>query len=200
MTQHNQLSSPPPFNFTFSESVAGWNVTAPNWLTTNNKTWDGLAAGAMVFDAQDRLLLVQRAAHDSMPNRWENPGGAVDREDPSVLYGCARELWEESGLVAKRINHIVTEGEGIPAGSVFTNRTGRRIFCKFSFEVEVEEGEVRLDPQEHQDYVWVTEEEARSQRVGEREILLTGQQMMRLVMEAFRLRKLSKVQKGGEGA
>lgn len=191
----SHLQTPPEFNFTFDPSVTGWNMTAPSWLTTNNKTWHALAAGAIVFDRQDRLLLLQRAPHDSMPNKWETPGGAIDDADPTVLHGCARELWEESGLVAARINHIVTEGPDLAPGTVFTNRTGKRFFCKFSFDVEVQQGDVKLDPNEHQDHLWVTEEEARAERVGERAIPLTGEQMRRLVAEAFRLRKLSKEQK-----
>ena len=191
----HDLSNPPTFNFTFDPSVASWDMPSKTYLTTNAKTWHALAAGAMVFDAHDRLLLIQRAPHDSMPNRWENPGGAVDTTDASILHGCARELWEEAGLVATRINHVVTEGAELAPGTVFTDRTGKRFYCKFSFEVDVQEGEVRLDPNEHQDFLWVTEEEAKAEKVGEREIPLTTAQMRRLVAEAFRLRKLSKEKK-----
>ncbi len=86
------------------------------------------------------MLLIQRAAHDSMPNRWEVPGGAVDDDDPSILHGAARELWEEAGLKAVRFTHIVTTEKraGEVPGFIFTNRHGTRFFCRFTFAVEVE--------------------------------------------------------------
>ncbi|CAM1509900.1 Fc.00g002350.m01.CDS01 [Cosmosporella sp. VM-42] len=193
MTQDTPAKpAPPKVSLTFDDSVSEWNFTGPEWLKRNEKTWHAIAVGAIIFDSQDRMLLVQRASHDSLPNLWEVPGGAVDPEDPSILYGCARELWEESGLVARHISNIVTEGPGLKPGTVFPNRTGKRFFCKFTFVVEVEEGEVKLDPEEHQDYVWATEEEARSGSIGERKIPITHAQMSRLVLEAFRLRKLNK--------
>ncbi|KAJ4231884.1 hypothetical protein NW759_002279 [Fusarium solani] len=182
--------TPPEFKFTFDESVSEWNINHREWLKINEKTWDSLATGALVFDAQDRILLLQRAPDDSMPNRWEIPGGACDDEDPTVLYGCARELWEEAGLELRHISRVVPDGfEGKP-GAVFTNRTGRRFFCKFSFIVDVAEySEVKLDPNEHQDFVWATEEEVQRQAIGDREIPLTNALMTNLISKAFDMRK-----------
>lgn len=184
-------ASPPAFDFTFPPPLGAWDMPARAYLAHHGLSWDGLATGALVFDSQNRILLLQRAAHDSMPNLWEMPGGAVDDDDASLLHGCARELWEESGLVAQRITRVVTEGEHQQPGSYFTNRTGERFFCRFAFEVDVREGgEVRLDPMEHQDFVWATEDEVREQRVGEKEIPLTNGQTMNLVTEGFRLHRL----------
>jgi 8-oxo-dGTP pyrophosphatase MutT (NUDIX family) len=46
-----------------------------------------------------RLLLVRRAAWDTLPGAWELPGGKLDAgERPQI--GLARELAEETGLVA----------------------------------------------------------------------------------------------------
>ncbi|KAJ1323654.1 8-oxo-dGTP diphosphatase [Microdochium nivale] len=85
----------------------------------------GIGVGAIVFDRSfpspssssssssdapqpppPRVLLVQRAPHDSMPLKWEIPGGGSDDDDPSVLYACARELQEESGLRATRVGPL----------------------------------------------------------------------------------------------
>ncbi|KAJ4260529.1 hypothetical protein NW762_007270 [Fusarium torreyae] len=190
------------FKFTFDESVSEWNVNHRDWLKTHDKTWDSLATGAIVFDADDRILLLQRAPDDSMPNKWEIPGGACDDEgkfslNPTVLYGCARELWEEAGLELRHIRHVVSDGLNGQPGAVFTNRTGKRFFCKFSFEVEVVQGrEVKLDPKEHQDFVWAAEEEVRSQAIGERKIPLTNFLMVNLIEKAFAMRKVAK---GGNG-
>lgn len=140
------------------------------------------------------MLLLQRAPHDSMPLRWEPPGGAVDPEDASIPLGCARELREEAGLAATRVLRLVERGGGGGGADVFTNRTGKRVFRRFTFEVEVQRPddskgvppEVRLDPQEHVDFYWATRDEVEQGRrrdgtekmeitsVAAREILLRG--------------------------
>ena len=111
-----------------------------------------------------KILLLQRAAHDSMPLRWEIPGGAVDEEDESILHGLAREIWEESGLLVTRVVRVVG------AGQTFTSSKGKRVI-KYSFEVEVERPaeaglpRVTIAPEEHADYAWVSEEECRGHRL-----------------------------------
>jgi 8-oxo-dGTP pyrophosphatase MutT (NUDIX family) len=186
-SQHVQV---PKFGFEVDASLAAWNMPMQEWLTKNNKHWDGLAVGSLVFDPSGRLLIIQRASHDSMPNKWEIPGGAVDDVDPSVHYAAVRELWEESGLVAKRLNYIVTVGRNREPGFVFPNRAGTRFWCRFSFDVEVESCiDVKLDPNEHQDFAWVTEAEIQEQRIGDRDIQLTDIHMQTLLLEGFRLRR-----------
>lgn len=52
------------------------------------------AAGALIRDERDRILLVEPTYKD----HWEIPGGVIEvGETPS--QGCARELTEELGLV-----------------------------------------------------------------------------------------------------
>ncbi|KAL7919602.1 NUDIX hydrolase domain-like protein [Trichoderma austrokoningii] len=196
MSQQNTAESTRSKSMTdlaFDESLIQWTVPAADWLRIHNKHFDGISTAAFIFDAQNRVLLVQRAAHDSMPNKWEAPGGAVDPEDVSILHGCAREVREEAGLVARRMKRLVTEGkvEEKDKGSVFTNRTGTKIIYGFGFEVEVEEGgEVVLDANEHQAWVWAEEAEVRAERMGDgRGIALTGMMMRRKLLEAFRLRE-----------
>ncbi|KAJ4854353.1 NUDIX domain-containing protein [Trichoderma breve] len=179
----------PIADFAFDESLIEWTVPKSDWLEIHDKNFDGVATSAYIFDAQGRVLLVQRAAHDSMPNLWETPGGAVDSGDDSILAGCAREVREEVGLVARRMKRLVTEGEGRGKWSVFTNRSGTRVFCGFAFEVEVDEGEVVLDPEEHQAFVWAGEEEIRRGVVGGRRIALSCLMVRNRLMEAFRLRR-----------
>lgn len=83
---------------------------------------------------RNKILLIQRAAHDSWPGRWEVPGGACDPEDPSILYSVARELWEEAGLKATRIGPLVGG-----TNHLFVTSTGNLV-CRFSFLVDVETG------------------------------------------------------------
>lgn len=180
----------------FAPEVSDWNVPSKEWLATHDKHFAGIASSAVVFDGP-RVLLVQRSPDDSMPNLWELPGGAVDSTDGTILDGCARELKEETGLTATRIVRRATEGADGEEITVFTNSRGTKIFCKFVFEVEVKDGEeVVLDPVEHQGWVWATEDEVVKGKVGDGDggdgirIPLTAPHVRRIIMEAFRLRKL----------
>jgi len=174
-------------------SLADWNRPAQEWLRMNSELLtkvDGLATGNIVFNEEGKVLVIQRASTDSMPNKWEIPGGAVDDEDPTVFEGSARELWEEAGLVAKRFKHVVTEGPDEKPGQVYPNSTRTKKWCRFSFDVQVESCEqVKLDPKEHQAFAWATEDEIRSQQIGDSQYPITNKHMQALILEAFRLRK-----------
>ncbi|KAK5046723.1 hypothetical protein LTR84_007484 [Exophiala bonariae] len=151
---------------------------SPPLVTTTTSTTD---------PTTPKILLIQRAAHDSWPNRWEIPGGACDPGEASMLDSVARELWEEAGLTATRVGPLVGGTKHL-----FTTRTGNLV-CRFSFLVDVLKKtpeaalEVTLDPNEHQAFVWATEEEVRVGRVGDVELVFTNQATREGVMEAFRV-------------
>ncbi|KAK0388349.1 hypothetical protein NLU13_4594 [Sarocladium strictum] len=201
-TNNTHPALPADFSFTFDPSVAAWNHPVATYNQLNNKAWDGLLASAFVFHpVTNRFLLVQRAPHDSGALRWEAPGGAVDREDPTILHGACRELFEEAGLKAKHVKRAVSEGPDAAArydnmstagGFTFTTRRGL-VCCGWSFVVEVDleeiEKGVTLDPNEHVDYVWASEEEIREGRCGEKSIPLVRNVQMSRIMEAFRVRR-----------
>ncbi|KAI3320361.1 NUDIX hydrolase domain-like protein [Xylariaceae sp. AK1471] len=170
-----------PTLFTFDPSIANFNVPLGTYLKTS-PTLDGLAVGAFVFDDAGRMLLVQRAAHDSMPLLWEIPGGAVDAEDESLLHSVARELWEETGLRARSMIELVGRGE------TFLTRHALRI-CKYAFIVDVEAYDVRLNPNEHQAFVWVTEDEAKAKQCGELDLAYTSKDQEDAILEAFSVKR-----------
>ena len=181
----------PPFSFTSDDSVSAFNIPVKTYLSAHEE-YDAVATGALVFNGENKLLLIQRAGHDSMPNRWEIPGGGCDLDDDSVLHGLAREVWEESGLVVSAVNRIVDGGQ------VFFSRRGLRI-CKFTFEADVESTEqVKLDPNEHQNHLWVTEEDCRNHKVDRdgivTEIQLTTPDQERIILEGLRLRQAAGTQ------
>lgn len=176
---------PGGLSFTHQPAVTALNVPAKSFLSTRPLI-RGAATGALVFSrssaGEDRVLLIQRAAHDSMPLRWEIPGGACDPEDETMLHGLARELWEEAGLRLRSVVRQVGEEQ------VFLTRRGLAV-AKVTFEVEVEGGasalaaaesrdegeldkasvpEVVLDPNEHARFLWATEEECRLGKVNVR--------------------------------
>ncbi|KAK1832934.1 NUDIX hydrolase domain-like protein [Podospora conica] len=169
----------PPITFTHPPSLAPFAVPLPTFLASlpAGPTIHGITTSILVFDSHNRILLLQRAAHDSMPGQWECPGGAVDAEDPTILDAAMRELWEEAGLRGERVVRFVEEAgvQGLVGGErveerglvfEFVNRKGVfRRFYRVAFEVVVEGGGegttpvVVLDPEEHQDYLWAGEEE-----------------------------------------
>ncbi|KAB5513337.1 NUDIX hydrolase domain-like protein [Coniochaeta sp. 2T2.1] len=211
-------SSPPTpkFNFTYDPSLTPYNVSLHTFLQSHPE-YDAIATGCLVFwsppspsssasastpqspsssSSPPRILLQKRAAHDSMPGRWETPGGGCDLDDESVLHAAARELWEESRLV---VGHVVARVGG---EHVFFSRRGMRI-GKFNFVVEVvndaegrgegdgdgEEGppNVKLDANEHEDFVWASEGECRAGKIRDgRELVFTTRAQEEVVYEAFR--------------
>lgn len=180
------------FNFTLHPSVAPFAVPSETYLsihTGEEFKCNFIATGALVFDAStpERILLIQRAAHDSMSSRWEIPGGGCDNEDASILHGVARELLEEAGLTA------VSIGPPVGGGQSFLSRSGKLV-GKFSFLVDAEKGvdgklHVNLDPNEHQNYVWATEEEVKARKVDTTELEFTTKEQEAVVLEAFKARR-----------
>jgi 8-oxo-dGTP pyrophosphatase MutT (NUDIX family) len=180
------------FNFTTHPSTLSFAVPCEAYLSTHSgekSQYDFIATGALVFDTSmpERILLIQRATHDSMPSRWEIPGGGCDKEDPSILHSVARELWEEAGLTAASI------GPQVGDGHFFLTRSGKRV-CKFNFLVTAENGaggklDVKLDPREHQNYVWASEEEVKAQKVGDMNLKFTTREQEAVVLEAFQARR-----------
>ncbi|KAK4187154.1 putative nudix hydrolase [Podospora australis] len=186
---------PPPSGFkafTYNPALSAFNAPLNAVLPT--RVLDKLptvpikcmATGAVVFSADHKeVLLVQRAPHDSMPLRWEIPGGACDEEDETLLHGLARELWEESGLVLKHVFGLVSE-------DTFFTRSGRLVE-KLSFVTEVEteaisnRPDVTLDPQEHVAFLWATEEECKNEQVGEVKVQFTTKDQKRVILDAFKL-------------
>ncbi|KAH8656009.1 NUDIX hydrolase domain-like protein [Tricladium varicosporioides] len=175
--------------FTISSPASSFNILVKDYLASHNE-YQIIVCGALVFDSRDRLLIVQRAASDFMPNLWEVPGGACD-EGETILNGAARELWEESGLIASTMLH--------PVGGAYIFGTPGEVWCKHTFEIQVEDTErVKLDPEEHQRFLWVTEEDCRNRRVeddGELvEIQFTSSGQEATIFNGFQLRKAAKLE------
>jgi 8-oxo-dGTP pyrophosphatase MutT (NUDIX family) len=180
----------PLYDFTTHPSISAFAVPSKTYLAihTDGLTYKYIATGALVFDSSTpkRILLIQRASHDSMGSLWEVPGGGSDSDDPDILHSVARELWEEAGLLAARI------GPKVGQDHIFSTRSGKTV-CKFNFLVEAKRSEdgqlhVRLDPNEHQSFVWATEEEVKEHRAGDVEIKFTTSEQETVVFEAFKAR------------
>ncbi|KAF3919396.1 hypothetical protein ABW21_db0206606 [Orbilia brochopaga] len=114
---------------------------------------------------QKQLLVIRRSASETFAGLYEVPGGGAEPPpvDRTLLDSVARELFEETGLVAKHIVRLINTAD-------FVSSRGKKIH-KFHFEVQVQDAErVVLQPAEHDDYRWVgLDELAGSQwQTGER--------------------------------
>ena len=70
---------------------------------------------------------------------WEIPGGSVDRSDPTILHGLAREVFEETGLKLTKFVRGVGNGIEFATGP-------RKRWMKLSFDIEVEGGIDGMSP------------------------------------------------------
>ncbi|KAI1359639.1 NUDIX hydrolase domain-like protein [Xylaria arbuscula] len=177
------------FSLKHHDSVACFTVSKHNYLKAHpTETFSCIATSALVLDTREasepRILLLQRASsEEDDPNKWEPPGGACEDNDESILHSAARELWEEAGL---RAAHI-----GGPVGKpyFFYLDDGREV-CRFYFAVDVEtDGHaaptVKLNPEEHQSFVWATEDEVKARKVGNIDLEFTEETVGRTVLLAF---------------
>lgn len=167
-------------------SVADFAVSKREYLTSRPEVSFGyIATSSLVFDtkvtSEHRILLLQRAETDDDAGKWEPPGGACDDWDKTILGAAARELREEASLDAKWI------GGPVEKPHFFTLDDGKRV-CQFNFLVCVDMSNqaVKLSPDEHQRFIWATEDEVKSGKVGDINIDFTRDEVQRTVLVAFR--------------
>ncbi len=94
----------------------------------------------------NKILMVRRAGHDFMSGNFELPGGGVD-EGETITEGAIREVKEETGLTVSKV---------LGTFNGFDYSTDRKPHVRqINFIVEVDPGEIVLDPDEHDDFTWV---------------------------------------------
>lgn len=123
----------------------------------------------------------------------EIPGGKCDETDETILHGVARELKEETGLNVKRFIRKAGQldwEDGLP----HHRKTERWVKLVFEVEVEVYDP-VMLDPLEHQQYCWATEEEVEKEKTDNTTLKYISPPNKTIKLDAFRLRRAQKVEK-----
>ena len=183
------MANRPAFSFDYHPSIAEFAVSKRSYLTSRpDASFGYIATSSLVLDTRiastPRVLLLQRAASDGNPNKWEPPGGACEDDDESILHAAARELWEEAGFQATHIGGLV----GDPY--FFTLRNGKKV-CQFNFAVHIRvEGgfpsAARLDPKEHQRFVWATEDEIQAKKADGMDLVFTREEVERTVLLALK--------------
>jgi len=106
-----------------------------------------MAAGALIFDKDGRLLVVKPSYKDF----WSIPGGVVE-DDESPLAGCRREVLEEVGLKLKKLDFVCLE---------YTCDEKRGESLQFIFTTRLQTlPKVKIDNKEIIEYKFVLEKEA----------------------------------------
>lgn len=172
MTQSTPSSctSVPAFDFTYPASIERYHLPPSEYLRQNyaSNTYDIVDTRVLAFDARHRILLLRREQDWC----WELPGGAVTEEDGSLFLACKRQLEKASGLVARRIVTLVSEGKLEAPESTVPDQTvqGEGAVVRIGFEVEIarkgdsSDGDVRfgrgpdvsLDVKEHNAFLWAS--------------------------------------------
>ena len=93
-----------------------------------------------------RILIVRRVPDDYLGGNYELPGGGVD-EGESIEDSIKREALEETGL---KVLTILSMHQG------FDYETPSNKVRQFNFLVDVLEGEVKLEPSEHDSFEWIS--------------------------------------------
>ncbi len=97
----------------------------------------------------DRVLMLRRAAGDSLGGYLEFPGGKVDRLDDGRLerpiVALRRELHEEAGVQFAGRPRLVAQARRV-------SPRGKQV-CELLFEAELADGDVRLS-HEHDEWTW----------------------------------------------
>ena len=107
------------------------------------------ATGIAIFRG-GKLLVTRRVADDFLGGMYELPGGGVD-EGETMTQGAVRETLEETGL---KVSQVIGTFEG------FDYQTNSKPKVRqINFKVEVEPGDVVLEPTEHDEYRWITLED-----------------------------------------
>ncbi|KAF1987472.1 hypothetical protein K402DRAFT_420283 [Aulographum hederae CBS 113979] len=187
MTSGTSSKKPNTVPFEVAPHLSRYSITMKDYLKQHTHLRI-LAVGVLVRH-EDRVLIVQRSKEErAYPNVWEIPGGSCESMDETILHGAARELYEEAGLTVSRICDQVTEGH--------TFWTGTSQWLKLTFLAEVQEAKntdasgfpaVKLDPEEHQDYAWVTKQQALDGHFGDSSFGFLNETQKRVVLQGFNM-------------
>ena len=104
-----------------------------------------LVVGAVIYK-NNKFLLLERVPSDSMGGFVGIPSGTVEAGE-ALLAALAREVQEETGLLVTSVLEYL--------GSFDYRSSSGKKTRHFNFFVEVEVGDIKLSPTEHQAYYWV---------------------------------------------
>ncbi len=181
------LTTPAWTNLTIASHLHPYIVSPASYLINDGSIEipvPHLVASAVVIHS-NRVLLLQRAAHAFQPLLWELPGGRCESRDESVIAAAARELWEETGLVANQVMDVVGKYQWLDKGEVWK---------KVTFLMAIEHDnqgnglpQVKIDPKEQACFIWATKEDVVANSSGGISLSWTSDEQKQTVLDAFKL-------------
>ncbi len=106
-----------------------------------------LIVHVLIVNTDGKVLLIKRAeTEDVLPGVWDIPGGTLeDGEDPKE--GALRETKEETDLDVRNLSlfHFTSN----------VDQEKNKQFVRLIFTGECESSDVRLNPEDHDEYRWV---------------------------------------------
>lgn len=159
--------SPPCRPYRIQPPIEDYEIPTKSYIAHSDGLF-GIVSAAIIIH-RDRVLLVQRASADDCPNFWEVPGGGAN--DKETIVQCAvRELQEEAGLEALEVTSMIGEFEWTEQ-RLEGQESQQRKWKIFMFLVTVDgsdlDSKIKLDPAEHQAYLWATEAEVQEGVCGD---------------------------------
>lgn len=110
------------------------------------KPFQKIAVHGLIKNKGKILLTHRSKLNDWKPGEWDIAGGTVEFGELDPKASLAREILEETGLVVK-INNII---------HLYSSLSGSlRHQFQFVYDCDYVGGEVKLDPNEHDEYKWV---------------------------------------------
>ncbi len=107
----------------------------------------GLITHAVIINNNREVLIIRRSPdEDVLPGIWDIPGGTLHNgEDPED--GAIRETLEETGLKIHGLSlfHYTSNVD---------EEKGKQ-FIRLLFLAKYDDGEVQLDPKDHDEYRWI---------------------------------------------
>lgn len=100
-----------------------------------------------LINNEDKYLVLHRSSiNDYMPNKWDIPGGSTEHgEDP--IQALNREVVEETGL-------SVEVGKPLFVYAHLSDPLRHQF--QIVFDCKLLGGEIKLNPEEHDKFLWVT--------------------------------------------
>ena len=104
-----------------------------------------------IIKHQEKILLLKRSDRvKTMKNVWSGVSGIIENDDESPLSRAKIEIFEEVGLVEKKIELLKSNKQIEIDSPQYKNHT----WCIFPFLFQVETPEIKLN-WENSEFVWI---------------------------------------------
>jgi 8-oxo-dGTP pyrophosphatase MutT (NUDIX family) len=135
--------------------------------STMKQTYDKIVVGAAILHPSSPspkiLLLKRNSTEQYYPNVFEMPSGKVDPTDATIADAVTREVLEESGLYVKSfvagLPPLIYMTEKTIKGDDEVERLVSKKCIQLNFVVGVDKVEFRVNPGEHSEGLWASQEE-----------------------------------------